>query len=598
MLKKSFAIILLLFTSNIVICQNQNIFGINKALGRGMNMGNMFEAPSEGEWGNPYKDDYFQKISALGFNHVRIPIRWDVPARALQTDPYTINPIFFARIKTVIDNAIANKLYVVFNMHHHEGLFANPAMDKAKFLAQWAQIAEFFKDYDQHLLFEVMNEPHNNLTPALWNVYFNEALGVIRKTNPTRAVVMGVANYGGLSGLPELKIPDDKNLILTIHYYNPFNFTHQGAEWIGNEAQAWLGTKWEDLSVERSQVTSEFDPLIALSKQKNIPIHIGEFGAYGKADIDSRVKWTTYLARWFEQQGWSWAYWEWSAGFGIYDPTNAIVNTKLADALLKNPMPEAKKLATKVLYQSSFTTDNDGWAIGLQPGSDAALSRTNNNLNVDVKTSVKDGWHVQMTKNNLAITNKKRYQVTVKASASNPTSVTCYVAKASSPYNSYSGFTNFGFGANEKEYSFTFIMNDPTDPVARMSFDMGLSISKITISSIKLEEILDETAPPVVVVPPVVVPPVVIVPQILANELEISKAITISPNPVKDILTIGYDKSINYIEIFDTRGKILYAKSVRNNNSTAIDFKDFSAGIHFIYLYSEKYKFAKKIIKN
>ncbi len=307
-----------------------------------MNMGNMFEAPSEGEWGNPYKDDYFPKIAALGFNHVRIPIRWDVPNRGLQTDPYTLNTTFLTRIKTIVDIAIANKLYVIINMHHHEGLFANPANNKAKFLAQWTQIAEYFKNYDQKLLFEVMNEPHDNLTPAVWNIYFNEALLEIRKSNPTRAVVMGVANYGGLGGLPELKIPDDKNLILTIHYYNPFNFTHQGADWVTGSTP-WLGTKWEDLDVERNQIKSEFEPLIAISKAKNIPVHIGEFGAYSKADIDSRAKWTTFLARWFEQQGWSWAYWEWSAGFGVFDPATSQTNIKLADALLKNPMPESKK---------------------------------------------------------------------------------------------------------------------------------------------------------------------------------------------------------------------------------------------------------------
>ena len=58
------------------------VFEINKSLGKGINMGNMFEAPSETEWGNPFRDDYFKRIADLGFNHVRIPIRWDVAARA------------------------------------------------------------------------------------------------------------------------------------------------------------------------------------------------------------------------------------------------------------------------------------------------------------------------------------------------------------------------------------------------------------------------------------------------------------------------------------------------------------------------------------
>jgi endoglucanase len=84
---------------------------LNKKLGKGINMGNMFEAPSETAWGNPFKDDYFKRIADLGFNSVRVPIRWDVAERAAQNAPYTVNPVFLTRIKTIVDNAIANKLY-------------------------------------------------------------------------------------------------------------------------------------------------------------------------------------------------------------------------------------------------------------------------------------------------------------------------------------------------------------------------------------------------------------------------------------------------------------------------------------------------------
>jgi endoglucanase len=165
-----------------------DVFELNQKLGRGMNMGNMFEAPAEGEWGNPFRNDYFRQIKELGFDHVRIPIRWDTPARTQMTPPYTINPTFFNRIKEVVDLALEQDLMVIINMHHHDALFQNPAQNKERFLTQWIQIAEFFKDYPEVLLFEVMNEPHNQLTPELWNQYFAEALVEIRKTNPNRAV--------------------------------------------------------------------------------------------------------------------------------------------------------------------------------------------------------------------------------------------------------------------------------------------------------------------------------------------------------------------------------------------------------------------------
>ena len=112
MQKSIYTTFICLFTlyTSISNAQQPNIFEINKNLGKGINMGNMFEAPSETEWGNPFRDDYFKRISELGFNHVRIPVRWDVSTRTLLSDPYTINPSFFDRIKYVIDKALAENL--------------------------------------------------------------------------------------------------------------------------------------------------------------------------------------------------------------------------------------------------------------------------------------------------------------------------------------------------------------------------------------------------------------------------------------------------------------------------------------------------------
>jgi len=229
-------------------------------------------------------------------------------------------------------------------MHHHNDLMADPQGQKARFLAQWKQISEYFKDYPDSLVFEILNEPHDKLTAALWNDYYRDALRVIRETNPQRCVLLGVAEWGGTSALKSLTIvPNDNHLILTIHYYNPFQFTHQGAEWVEG-SDAWLGTKWNDTQAERQAVIDEFQPAIALSKSKNIPIYIGEFGAYSKADMDSRVKWTRFLSRWFEQQGFSWAYWEWNSSFGIYDPQTKTYRTPLVNALTKDTMPAAQAI--------------------------------------------------------------------------------------------------------------------------------------------------------------------------------------------------------------------------------------------------------------
>jgi endoglucanase len=155
----------IVFLLSVLCCQaqlNEPAFQMNERLGRGINMGNCFEAPSETAWGNPWKPEYFRIMSVLGFRHVRIPIRWEPADRSDSIAPYTIRSSFLNRIKQVVDTALKYKLHVIINMHHHDSLFANPEGQKARFLAQWQQIAQFFRSYPDSLLFEVLNEPNNN----------------------------------------------------------------------------------------------------------------------------------------------------------------------------------------------------------------------------------------------------------------------------------------------------------------------------------------------------------------------------------------------------------------------------------------------------
>src|SRR5688572_1812502 len=127
-------------------------FEMNDRLGRGINMGNTFEAPSEEEWGNPWKPEYFKVISELGFKHVRLPVRWEPAARSMATPPYTIQSVFLERIKAVVDTALRYNLHIIVNMHHHDALYEDPSAQKARFLSQWYQIADYFKSYSDKLL--------------------------------------------------------------------------------------------------------------------------------------------------------------------------------------------------------------------------------------------------------------------------------------------------------------------------------------------------------------------------------------------------------------------------------------------------------------
>lgn len=468
-MKKILFICFYLLCYDVLPAQERSSFEVNKKLGKGLNIGNTFEAPSETEWGNPWNVAYADIIASLGFNHVRIPIRWE--NRTEKKTPYTIRPDFFQRIQSVVDLFLEKGLHVVINMHHHDALFTDPTGQKERFLAQWKQIAEYFKEYPDQLLFEILNEPNGQLTSKLWNEFAANALTEIRKTNPKRTILIGTADWGGIGGLSQLQLPDDDHIIATIHYYNPFEFTHQGAEW--SNMQHIKEVKWYDSKVERATIHSEFEAVKKFSETHQIPIHIGEFGAYNKADIDSRVRWTTYLARWFEEQEFSWAYWEFSAGFGIYNPSTQTVLQPLVDALLSNPIPEPAQTHYTSIYKSDFSNSTDGWALYPTAPGKATLSAKNNQLEVNIQSKGNETWHIQPTKTGIPLEKGAMYELSFTAKATTSCSFSNYVGRNSDPWNAYSGYYQTVIGLQAETYSYTFTMSEEDDPAARIAFDLG-----------------------------------------------------------------------------------------------------------------------------
>ncbi len=573
-MKSLTALFLILFALNSTAQNREKAFEINSKLGRGVNYGNMFEAPTETAWGNPWRTKYAGMIADLGFNHVRIPIRWEPSDRSMSTEPYTISATFLSRIKQVVDSVINNGMFAIINMHHHDVLYENPDGQKERFIAQWEQISEFFKDYSDTLLFEILNEPHGNLVPDKWNVFAADALTKIREDNPERIVLIGTPEYGGLGGLPNLIIPDDEFIILTVHYYNPFQFTHQGASWVGDGSDAWLGTKWTDSEDERIIIQNEFALLRQIEKDSKIPIHIGEFGAYEKADITSRGKWTTYIARYFETINWSWAYWEFSAGFGIYDPAYDRYNQELVDALLHNEMPEPSKYMGTPIYKSDFGKNNLGWSLYKQGSASASVVRADSALNVTINNGGSESWYVQLSKPNIKLQDGKKYRVTFKAKSASQRTASVYLGKSTSPWNSY-GATTILTTDTFAVYTFIFDMTI-TDNNARMAVDIGKYDVNFSIKDIVIESI-------------------VLVPPTSANIIK-SYNSTIYPNPATNKLYVNNLDEFEEYSIINMHGGILKRESL-NPYLNEINIESIPIGMYFVTLSGEGKKFTTKIVK-
>ncbi len=304
----------------------------NRLLGRGINLGNALEAPSEGEWGLTLKAEFFEKIRRAGFDSVRIPVRW-----ATHTGPapdFAVDPEFFRRVDWAVDQGLAQGLVVVVNAHHDDALYKKPTEQLPRLRATWKQVAARYRDRPDRLYFEPLNEPQGELTDGRWQAMFGTLLATIRESNPRRPVIVGPGHWNNLEHLGSLELPEgDRLLIATFHYYNPFHFTHQSADWVEG-SKAWAGTTWAGTPPQREALRRDFEKAAAWAKKHDRPLYLGEFGAYSAADMESRAAWTAAVAREAERLGISWSYWEFASGFGAFDKDAGTWRGPLLGALI------------------------------------------------------------------------------------------------------------------------------------------------------------------------------------------------------------------------------------------------------------------------
>lgn len=257
---------------------------------------------------------HFRLIREGGFRTVRINLH----AFRHMNDANQLSAAWFRTLDWAVRNALANQLQVILDEHDFRDCGTNPDASTPKLLAFWEQVAEHYKDAPNSVVFELLNEPNTRLTPEAWNRLLEDALAIVRKTNPRRNVVIGPASGNDIHCLHQLQLPaGDRNIIVTVHYYRPMEFTHQGAEWY--PATAGLSDVQWGTNQEKRRVEEDFDGVQQWSKKEQRPVLLGEFGAYDKGDLGSRFRYISCVARTAERLGWAWTYWQFDLDFVVWD---------------------------------------------------------------------------------------------------------------------------------------------------------------------------------------------------------------------------------------------------------------------------------------
>jgi len=288
-------------------------------IGACINIGNTFEV------GKAYPLDAaaavtaadFKRIRAAGFDTVRLPVRWD--QRSLSKAPYTVEATWLNQVQAAVDQALAAGLKVILNSHHFEPIYKDPLGTQPWHTAVWNQVAPRFKDYPtDRLWFELENEPHDKFDDSNLRAVLDPALAAVRKSNPTRPVIIGGQKWSGIDSLASLTLPDDANVYPTFHYYDPFDFTHQGASWVAPDIPP-PGRAYGS-QADAALLQKDVAKVKAYAAKTGLIPFMGESGAYEKhIPLAQRVAYTKAVHDAFVPAGIPVCQWAYKNTFPFWD---------------------------------------------------------------------------------------------------------------------------------------------------------------------------------------------------------------------------------------------------------------------------------------
>ncbi len=308
-------------------------FVVNAGLAKTMNLGATFEVGPDEDWGEELVAADYPDIAAQGFTAVRIPIKFSAWAEA--EAPYAIDETFLASVDEAVELSLDAGLAVIIDLHHYDEIFEDPEAHGDRLAGMWLNIAERYKALPTDTVsFEVLNEPNQALTPEFWNPILGQTVEAIRTVDPNRTLIVGPTEWYAVAQLENFALPDDDNLILTFHYYEPFRFTHQGAGWLPGTDE-WLGTTFSPDDEAAATIDADFATVAEWANERNLPVFLGEFGVITNADPQSRLAWLRFIREAADIQGFSWAVWDWTSfNFGLRDPDTKAWNDDALSALV------------------------------------------------------------------------------------------------------------------------------------------------------------------------------------------------------------------------------------------------------------------------
>lgn len=392
---------------------------IASAMGAGWNLGNQLEAslngtPNETCWGNPtINANLIKSVKNAGFRSIRIPVSY--LGKISSNSSYTIDSSWLNRVQQVVDMCIANDLYVIINMHgdgYHSvdggWLFcdgSNQTAIRAKYKACWKQIATRFRSYDQHLIFESMNEEFDGTYGTPNRTYYENInqlnqifVDTVRTSGGNNAkrwlmlpgwntnINYTVGDYG-------FRVPTDNNctaggkrIMISVHYYDPWGFCGEesttATQWGSKATNSSKVDSWGD----ESYMKTNFEKMYNKFSSQGYPVVIGEYGAIDKSSIDSRntacrADFATKVCTYAKKYGMVPVWWDNGDtnkyGFALFNRYTAAVTQSAIIKAITTVYPKSSSSSSSIDTSKTYMLKNVNSGMYLDVSGAKAVNGTN-----------------------------------------------------------------------------------------------------------------------------------------------------------------------------------------------------------------------------
>jgi len=288
-----------------------------------------------------------------------------------------------------------------------------------------------------------------------------------------------------------LALPEDSNLILTVHDYDPMTFAYQGASW--TDPAYPVGVVWGGYW-DRRAAREGADAIAAYAMEMDIPVFMGEFGTTVDGDTASRSLWAASKCRLYEQRGFSWSWWDYKEPvMGVYRPSEDAWDEPILRSLLSSDtsvleLGNAPSSGSDLIVNGQFDGPMGWFLVQLDSGKGTFATDSGYAMASVRENPLRESWAVEICQKNLVLLAGQDYALSFTAWADTATTINAWVGHGADPWATYGTSKALRLGRVPTSFATGFQMTSAGggDSLGEVCINLGVTRAQVRIDSVKL----------------------------------------------------------------------------------------------------------------